>query len=193
MSILSILGGDEMLFYVGSYRDDVKGHIFVGWSKNRFAVESYNVAGHKGGAFYDHYEIFEYENDNENNFSQIIMNEWGINAVDFKMNKITMYDTTWGDYISLSKREYVDLIESTDVDFEVIHIAIQNLSEFIKNTEQEVIRNKDIVCFVGYIADKYLNILKTLESDPTYIEKCIDKIQAFIYKHGEIFNLENVG
>lgn len=167
------------MYYVGAYYDSAQTiqHRFVGWSKNKLAVNMYNVAGHNTGAFYDHYEIFEYDCSKEE-FIQAIKDEWGEDISDWEMNGsyIDIYETSHGDYLSITNEEYKQLVAWTDIDYEMGISYMRTLYEMIGLDLLELILNGQVINFIAYIAATYLEIF----SDVNNLSSRIDKLQAFV-------------
>lgn len=183
------------MFYVGAYMDDKSdedAYRFVGWSRSEFAIRTYNVAGHHGGPFYEHYMIFEYDVDDLDEFVKLIEHEWGecILGGDEDDRYIGISETEWGDCISLTNEEYNELIALTDIDYDVGHQHMQTLYMYISENVSNIMRNKEITLFVGWLFSRYIDIFRGALRGSWSVDERLDKVQSFICNMKDEFFLE---
>ena len=174
------------MYYVGAYGDeDVNGHMqyrYVGFSKNKEAMRIYNVAGHNTGAFYEHYEIFEYDVDWER-FVVIVRREWGKYLVyppESNPSYINIYESRVGDILSISLEEYEELVMYTDIEYEQGYKFMKEAYFLIKSNSLNYIQDKRISAFIAFLFSRYVKIFKGSNEDALKVSKGIDKLQAFI-------------
>lgn len=182
------------MFYVGAYLDEndsFEARTLVGWSKNKLAVQMYNVAGHRDGAFYDHYTIYEYDMNDMREFSSVIMEEWGNVVVDeYDDCFIDIYETIQQEYISLTNREYNELIVMSEPELEVMHEGIYNMIMCITEDLISLIRFDDVGLFIAWLQLRCSKMLANIANDPNKLSDKVDKVQAFlnIMKKTELSN-----
>lgn len=172
------------VYYVGSYDDDEFGSArhFVGWSKNIMAIRMYNVAGHCTGAFYDHYNIYEYNITNHSEFIKCVKRDWDVVITDERDESyIDIHESYYGDYVSLTNREYRELILESDIEYEFALEMMKILYFYVLHDLGKIIRKRSIDYFIKYLAATYLRVLRGVSVDATKLPRNLDVIQVFLH------------
>lgn len=170
-------------YYVVSY-EDVKSYRFIGWSKNEMAVRMYSVAGKFSLPFVEHYAVFEYSVETEQEFIEIVHNEWEYLISGNPNNDdhyISLYVTEHGDMCALSNREYNELVLMDNISYQQGRKHMFSIYELLYYLHYaDYIRDKEIVKYIGYMFHRYSDIYRGSSKNPRKISKYLDDLQSYI-------------
>lgn len=174
------------MFYVAAYGIDHDNgdmiYRFIGWTKDRLAAYKYNVAGKKSLPFYDHYFVFEYPDMPNCDFIKILEEEWDYNIRELDYGSesyIGIYDTPFGDYISLTQQEYQELILEPDMSYNQGRKHMYSAYEYMISCEPFV-RDEPMNRFIREVFARYCEIFKGYTNDPLKLSDKLDEIASFI-------------
>lgn len=171
------------MFYVLTYGDEKEGVVdyrFLGWTRCEYAARIYNVAGKKSIPFYEHYVVFEYPDMPNCDFMRILEYEWGYPIRDIEDESyVSIYESPFGDCISLTSREYRELILEPDVSYQQGRKHMYSAYEYIKECEP-FIRDNGINRFVREMFARYCEIFKGIANNPTILSSRLSDVSSFI-------------
>lgn len=175
-----------MTFYVSAYGEETpKGELkysFIGYSRNKLAAYKYNESDNTSLPFYyETYAVFEYEDIGEEDFIDILKTEWGYTPLELYADEdyIEIFETPFGDYISLTNREYMDLVVINDINHEqavhhmnTAYVYIREMSKYVRNTSMND--------FIAFVFRRYCGILKGYNKFPDKINEYLSRTASFI-------------
>lgn len=172
------------MFYVLTYRDEKANgeeeYRFIGWTRCEYAARIYNVAGKKSLPFYDHYTVFEYPDMPNCEFIEILEREWDYSIRDIEDESyVSLYDTPFGDCISLSQTEYREQILEPDVSYNQARKHMYSSYEYTRSYEK-YIRDDDLNRFIRELFARYCGIFGEMARDPTSICNKLNDVASFI-------------
>lgn len=174
------------MYYVGAYGDEGSDgnmyYSFIGWSKNKLAIMLYNVAGRRSLPFYEHYEVFEYSDMPEEKFVDIVYREWGVDISDWTDSDdyIDIYESRHGDIISITNREYNELVVISDTVYDQGRKHMSTAYELITTNKLKLIRNEKVFDFVMLLMKRYMGYFKGTAQNPLKLNEHLDGLQSFI-------------
>lgn len=174
------------MYYVGAYGDELPDgnttYNYIGWSKNKLAAMLYNVAGKQSTPFWEHYVIFEYPDMPENEFVQIVYGEWNADISDWTDSDdyIDIHESQHGDLLSLTNREYNELVIISDSTYDQGRKYMYSAYELVVTDKLKLLRNKKVQDLVMMLLKRYMGYFRGLSNDPTRLTKDLDNLQAFI-------------
>lgn len=172
------------MFYVLTYGDEKENGIvayrFIGWTRSEYAARIYNVAGKKSLPFYEHYVVFEYPDMPNCDFIEILEREWDYRIRDIEDESyVSVYESPFNDYISLSSREYRELILEPDVAYNQGRKHMYSAYEYMRELEP-FIRDNDINRFIREMFARYCEIFRGCANDPMILSKRLSDVASFI-------------